>query len=81
MPAPQCILLGESIAECDALSVVDGTVEAVSEGHWKLFTLRARWYAAGRRKRPWPDDSGDRQAVWSSCGTPGIVGSSTYDRS
>jgi len=38
MPAPQCILLGKPIAECDALSVVDGTVEAVSEGHWKLFT-------------------------------------------
>ena len=30
--------LGTPIAECDALSVVDGTVEVVSEAHRKLFT-------------------------------------------
>ena len=47
MPVPAYAIDDET-----AIKVVDGTVEVVSEGHWKLFTpsdTGARNYAQGRR--------------------------------
>jgi hypothetical protein len=42
-PQPVWVGCGPAYAIDDetAIKVVDGTVEVVSEGHWKLFTRRA----------------------------------------
>ena len=51
-----------------AIKVVDGTVEVVSEGHWKLLSLLARAQA------PW--SGGDRRNTCRSCcRTPPLPGS------
>lgn len=62
-----------------------GSRDAVWEHAFRDVAGTERWCArgcaAGKRKRPWPGGSGDRQAAWSPCEIPGISGSSTCDRS